>query len=271
MAPPDAAIGEVARTGPPEFRPPERDDGERRPEGQPAEQRLVQPQEQAARPGHALPVAPSHEIRLGVLQRVGQGRAGMVAQVGVAVDLVRHPQAERQPGEREVGARRTGRMSMHRLVLERAVPAGDEGPGRQQQPPGQRRRMEGEQQPAAIDRAGDDPGRPFPAAPRRRSPARISAPLQAIETGFPCRQLLRRPLQAAGTRTGNEGIATQCHIAEQIQKSVENYRQTHHKIHRFCGSGSWTEEKSPACSACASRRRWRGPDCPGRRSRAGRA
>ena len=137
MAQPDAAMGQVARPDPQKLRAPECGRGKRRPQDQPPGQRLAQAQEQPERAAYALPVALPDEIRLGVFERIGQDRAGMMAEMRLAVALVRHPQAERRPGESPVHPRPPRRMPMHGFVLQGPVPADDPGAGRQQQPPRQ--------------------------------------------------------------------------------------------------------------------------------------
>ena len=118
--------------------------------------------------GGGAPRAPASELapgalvdveRFGVAPGLRQDLEVVVGAVRRPVERERQPQAERRQRHRVVEPAPGRQLTVHRLMLERAVPGDQLTAERQHQPPRQRRVMPGEEAPSEIDQGRDDPGR----------------------------------------------------------------------------------------------------------------
>ena len=132
-------------------------DRDRRPRCEAAEQRVVEDHEPAQDRRHAPPLLGGEVERFRVHFRVRQLGHKVVEEMQPPVGVERHPQAERGHCERVVDRAASGWMAVNDLVLERIVPGDGEPEGGRDDPPRQDFGVEGQQQPAAIDRRRDQP------------------------------------------------------------------------------------------------------------------
>jgi hypothetical protein len=85
----------------------------------------------------------------------------VMTQMRLAIHRVRKPHRERGEPDEHVDERPARRMPVYEFVLERHIPARQQREQRDGRSEAERARVQGDAEPAAVDRDDDRPGRPF--------------------------------------------------------------------------------------------------------------